>query len=59
MKDRIDYISTLAIAVANKYGMSARDAIGIVMTSKYADASIDSLYMAFTTETIDNLVANI
>lgn len=36
MEEKIDFMTALALAVANKYKMTARDAVGMVMTSKYA-----------------------
>lgn len=35
MEEKIDFMTALALAVANKYNMTARDAVGMVMTSKY------------------------
>lgn len=36
MEEKLDFFIALTLAVSEKYDMSARDAVGMVMTSKYA-----------------------
>lgn len=36
MEEKTDFLCALVLAVAKKYDMTARDAVGMVMTSRFA-----------------------
>ncbi len=58
MEERIDFMTALTLAIANKYNMTARDAVGMVMTSKYAKGDFvpeDS----YTTEQIEEMISTL
>lgn len=58
MEERIDFMTTLVLAVANKYNMTARDAVGMVMTSKYSKGDFVP-EESYTTEQIEKMVSTL
>lgn len=58
LEERIDFMTALALAVANKYDMSARDAVGMVMTSRYVKGDFVP-EESYTTEQIDEIASTL
>lgn len=58
LEERINFMTALVLAVANKYNMTARDAVGMVMTSKYAKGDFVP-EESYTTEQIEKMVSTL